>query len=347
MNSRRSWKNGQCLPNNAPFFVGFCKTATERRTGIMARYGEPIPVPDPPEESPRFVSTKNDSFATRECLVWQRGALPEAATDVGGEDAQHPLHYNLVPAVLATRQVASGQRPFMRKKRTQAAPGATVKSDPLGVVEGTSPDRHHRGLRTLNTTRQLLGNPTFLESRGEVEERVRTKPPLWDWQKAAFDLRHDEHRDVRSPLQIAQDAQRDEDRRRTAAFQEHLRRQARYRPVNRVPLRKGAEGGPPTAATVAAAPHVESSLSKPRAASARGPRPPPLPQTLPTSALRPAPPRHSTTAGTDILAAASNANSSVHPPSTPRPILSARVRNRIAEMADTFLTPRRPEQPPQ
>jgi hypothetical protein len=312
-----------------------------------AKRRDPIPVPDWDfEDEDRLVSTKNDSILTQSCLVWTGTAAAEAvarATEItGNSEGGHGLplrnlaFFDLLPAsVTAT---SAGTHHMTRKRRTAIEPNRESVEQLWTSVEAPGAKKPaHRGLRSIDTTRALLGDPKFLKSDGDdigaAQSPRHHKRPcvMWEWQREHFDLRHEEHADVRSPLQVQQDAERQLERQRRLAFLQHLRHEAKYRPVNRVTLRRAPEGpmvSPPD--------HRPSTAPK---------RPPPLPRILPTAAIRgvrdadvplvPAPPnrRDADTAGV--------ADSGTRQaPAPPQRALSARVKQRIASLATEFLTPR-------
>jgi hypothetical protein len=117
---------------------------------------------------------------------------------------------------------------------------------------------------------------------------------------------------VRSKLQVTDDQLREETRRRREQFVAHLKSVARYKSLNRIPVR----AVPPA--------HDDAPRSTQRAATARRhrpsaplfPKPPPLPlpQDLPSAAVAP-----SGAAATERQ----------------RP-MSSRVRSKIVEMAERF-----------
>jgi len=297
---------------------------------MPARYG-PVHVPDPPEELPEFVSTRNESYATLKCLVWDRDALPED----DAPDGTSGRHFDILPAVIPRDTRPAALR--MRKRRPPAtAPRSVVSTANIfggDAADSASPRERHHGVRSLRTTRALVGDPHYLEESGKElgigrgSSNAKPETKMWAWQRRpCFDLRHEDSGVERSKLQIRQDAEREEDRKRRRAFNAHLRKVAMYRPANRIPLRHDSPerqlrqvagiGG-------AAVPHPPAAV----------PRPPSGPP--PSAALR-----HAASARRD----ADRAHEHEHDGSTPRghrPILSARVRQKISAMADEFL-PSRP-----
>ena len=285
-------------------------------------YG-PMPVADPPETPPAYVSTRNASDATRRCLVWDHDVLAPA------EDERN-TSFDLLPSV--ARMNVNASRPLMRKRRGPQALPATCDLFSIQPSDALT-SRRKGGVRLLSTTRAMVGDPHYLEGDEEAEAAKGHKKKcsdLWEWQRHAFNLRHEEAADIRSPLQVAQDAAREEDRKRAVAFQQHLKRQAMYQSVNRVALRKAPPGpvlSPPDHPSVAFAP-----------------KPPPLPKQLPTFDI--AAVRRIQAAGaertkewnTAPLAAAKKP--STVPSDSPRKVLSARVREKINQLAAEFLTPR-------
>jgi hypothetical protein len=312
---------------------------------MPAHYG-PVWVSDPPEELPEYVGTRNESYATLKSLVWDRDALP----DDGVADGASGRHFDLLPAVIPRDTRPSALR--MRKRRptvdpTQRGTGANVFGGDAGDPMPASPrDREHRGLRTLATTRALVGDSHFLEQSGKEITVGRGVPKpetnLWDFQKRpCFDLRHEVAGVERSKLQIRQDAEREENRKRRRAFTAHLRQEARYRPVNRINLRHDSPDrqlrqvvGDGTAAR----PPPPFAINVPRPPPGGGPVPPSADLRRAASARH----RPAVAAPSTPNAASIGQTPSDTPRRDARPILSARVRHRIAALADEFLTPRAP-----
>lgn len=270
----------------------------------MPGYNRAILVKDPDPTAPMFLSEQALSRGAKSCLVWDhRGECPHDL----------PPMLDIMPTTYAP-----GSKLNMKKRKVGSSSSAALN---LFAADESQPNVSERkSLRTLDVVRRLQHNDEFLKDRHEELQPHPSKKPcanLWRWQSNHFDLRHEEAADVRSPLQIAQDIAREEERKRHEAFQQHLREVAKYRAVNRIGLRH---------------PQAPNEHMSPRV-----PQPPEPAELRATGPYAPKPPRATTrrpNTGRGAATTLPSSSAAVH--SEQRP-MSSRVRHRIASLADKFL----------